>query len=913
MKDLIVRILFKADDKAVKSQLSKTEKEAKKSANKISGEFKKAFRELATSLAGLGLARVFKSAIDDAARLEQSLLKLQTAAKNTGQDFNTIREGLQRLRSEGVLSFQVITEASAQLLQQGFRADQVEPFLRALRNIGALENTVGDTNLAIQSFIRAISTNSLELVDNLSPALRKVVLDLGGFNEIAKNATKQQEFFNITLERGNKLAPAFAESVATIAGKQEQFATNTEKLSESFGKVLIPAFEVFLGIGSDIVVGLTNAINGFNSLERALLAASSAATALGLSLAFIAGPYVALGAAATAFLTVLIASRQELNEVNDLVDETGNKVKNLEDKLSALDKIKSSDSQKALLIEQLRTATSNYNNALIKRIELERNSQLATKASLSTEKERLDFERTQARNIIQSALPKGLTKQQQDILTKGSEKQVENLVKKIKNFKLGSFQTTPEILLALDTLAGKAAEQAAILDALKKLKVPTVPSADVKEQKLTEIKPPGGGTDGARFGEMELQAFRFDVTALDRYRSALKDVNEQLEESTNTEQDRKRAEIARQAALANAFSDTSFEIDAMSSSIDTLGDASASTSEKIQALGSGLIGLGGTLGTLLNSPALASQFGVAGAAVGLIGSIGGLFENIFSRQTNETNSILDQQLELQREQYSLQRQQAQVEDKYFQDRLEIIRLEARQAGEDPNQAIATAITDELRNRFGFTGDINVESLKAQRELIKSLGERSVSAQARLQEIGGLSDLDKPNRLRLIANEFGINLGSLTRVSDIESSIVLALNDIITGRTLEEAKQVQDLLQQGISAGLTTGGAPPPTTLQQVQPRGFSFLDVSRGGLQTALGFAPSRAVQMISGAGVPGQIGSLTVATEAMKTTEEKMLDTLDGQLLELKKQTDILSKLTGQDVTIAVLNAISAGQARSL
>jgi hypothetical protein len=50
-----------------------------------------------------------------------------------------------------------------------------------------------------------------------------------------------------------------------------------------------------------------------------------------------------------------------------------------------------------------------------------------------------------------------------------------------------------------------------------------------------------------------------------------------------------------------------------------------------------------------------------------------------------------------------------------------------------------------------------------------------------------------------------------------------------------------------------------------------------------------------------------------MKTTEEKMLDTLDGQLSELKKQTDILSKLTGQDVTIAVLNAISAGQARSL
>ena len=905
MKDLIVRILFKADDKAVKSQLKKTEQEAKKSANNISASFKKAFGGLATSLAGLGLARIFKSAIDDAAKLEQSLLKLQTAAKNTGQDFNTIREGLQRLRSEGVLSFQVITEASAQLLQQGFRADQVEPFLRALRNIGALENTVGDTNLAIQSFIRAISTNSLELVDNLSPALRKVVLDLGGFNEIAKDATKQQEFFNITLERGNKLAPAFAESVGTLAGKQEQFATNTEKLSESFGKVLIPAFEVFLGIGSDIVVGLTNAINGFSSLERALLAASSAATALGVSLAFIAGPYVALGAAATAFLTVLVASRQELNEVNDLVDETGSKVKDLENKLAELDKSKSKDSERAVLVEQLKVATGNYNAALIKRIELERNTQLATKKSLQAEKERIQFERTQAMGTLQRGLSKGLTGPQQKALRSGSQAEVERVIKDIRAGKGGKLSTDVETITALRTFPTLAAEEAAATSALRDIRVSSVPA-------LT----PGGGTTDQLLGGaggFTPADFRFDVTALDRYRSALKDVDDQLKESTNTEEGRKRAELARQAALANAFSDTSFEIDAISSSIDTLGDASASTSEKIQALGSGLTGLGGTLGTLLNSPALASQFGVAGAAVGLIGSIGGLFENIFSRQTNETNSILDQQLELQREQYSLQRQQAQVEDKYFQDRLEIIRLEARQAGEDPNQAIATAITDELRDRFGFTGDINVESLKAQRELIKSLGERSVSAQARLQEIGGLSDLDKPNRLRLIANEFGINLGNLTRVSDIESSIVLALNDIVAGRTLEQAKQVQDLLQQGISAGLTTGGAPPPTTLQQVQPRGFSFLDVSRGGLQTALGFAPSRAVQMISGAGVPGQIGSLTVATEAMKTTEEKMLDTLDGQLSELKKQTDILSKLTGQDVTIAVLNAISAGQARSL
>jgi hypothetical protein len=162
-------------------------------------------------------------------------------------------------------------------------------------------------------------------------------------------------------------------------------------------------------------------------------------------------------------------------------------------------------------------------------------------------------------------------------------------------------------------------------------------------------------------------------------------------------------------------------------------------------------------------------------------------------------------------------------------------------------------------------------------------------------------------LQEIRREAGLAPGA-GNIGDIINDTIVQL----TARTQAgTAQDIQDLLEQGLR--LEPAGGPPPTTLKQVQPRGFSFLDVSRGGLQTALGFAPSRAVQMISGAGVPGQIGSLTVATEAMKTTEEKMLDTLDGQLSELKKQTDILSKLTGQDVTIAVLNAISAGQARSL
>ena len=403
MKDLIVRILFKADDKAVKSQLKKTEVEAKKSANRINNSLKKAFTGLAAGFSTLALARTFKAAIDDAAKLEQSLLKLQAAAKNTGQDFGTIEKGLQRLRSEGTLSFQTITEASQQLLQQGFKADQIEPFLRALRNIGALENTVGDTNLAIQSFIRAISTNSIELVDNLSPALRKTVLELGGFNQIAKDASKQQEFLNITLERGDMFAEAYGDSIQTTAGKQAQFAVETEKLSEAFGQALAPAFEGLLELFTPLIKGTSEFLSNLTNSQKSLVAAGAGAT---LAAGAFAGLAIYIGASATAMtvltgglvvagaaLATFTLSQSQLNEEINTAADT---VTDLENKLRRIGRIKGNEKEREALTKKLTEAQKDLNDALDDRIAKENrllglsSAERATKlADLQSQRERV--------------------------------------------------------------------------------------------------------------------------------------------------------------------------------------------------------------------------------------------------------------------------------------------------------------------------------------------------------------------------------------------------------------------------------------------------------------------------------------------------------------------------------------------
>lgn len=902
MKDLIVRILFKADDKAVKNQLKKTEQEAKKAANNIGGSLKKAFGSLAASIAGIGLGRVFKSAIDDAAKLEQSLLKLQAAAKNTGQDFGTIEKGLQRLRSEGTLSFQTITEASQQLLQQGFQADQIEPFLRALRNIGALENTVGDTNLAIQSFIRAISTNSIELVDNLSPALRKTVLELGGFNQIAKDANKQQEFLNITLERGAQFADAYQDSIDTVAAKQAQFAVETEKLSEAFGQALAPAFEGTLDLITPIVQGFADFISGLSDTGKSLVAAGASAALAASGFTALA---VAIGAGATA-MTILTGGLVVVgaalatytvsqSQATAEVDDAQRAVNKYRVELEELEKLGSSEKERESATKKLAVAQDRLNTILENRVLKERNLVGLNKVQIKQEIEKLAIERQRARVAATAALipfvsgptRRELSETEREAIQTGGLRELEAARASISVGKNQLFEKEADEKKFLRYIDALIATQRAINGLAK--------SSTEYSKALKDV---GNSTESVKWGVGVLSK------AIARIKDKLNGANPKLEkfiEATNNA----AGELDRGAT----------NVDSMSSAVEVLGDESAKASDKVRGLGEGLRGIGG-LFSQIGFGKVGASLGVAGAGLGFIGAVGGLFEGIFG-QSEDTNSILDQQLELQRQQFDLAKEQAGIEKKYFEDDLEIIRQRARIEGTDPNQALSSAIAEELR-RLGFTGDVSLESLELQRERVKQESETILQNKRLLQQaevVRGLSQGTIGERVVAIQDIARIRqeagLGRLTgRLSNVVNQTILEL----TALTQEGgAQRIQQLLEQGI--GLIPSGTPSatPTTLQQVQPRGFSFLDVSRGGLQTALGFAPSRAVEMISGAGVPGQIGSLTVATEAMKTTEEKMLDTLDGQLSELKKQTDILSKLTGQDVTIAVLNAISAGQARSL
>lgn len=906
MKDLILKFLFKADSSGVRKEIKRIENDGKKASDKIGNGLKRAFAGLGTAIAGIGIGRIFKSAVDDAAKLEQSLLKLRAAAQNTGQDFDTIEKGLQRLRSEGTLSFQTITEASQQLLQQGFQADDIEPFLRALRNIGALENTVGNTNDAMRSFIRAISTNSIELVDNLSPALRKVVLELGGFNEIAKNADKQQQFLNITLDRGAQFADAYSQSIETVAGKQAQLEVETEKLSEAFGASLAPAFETSLEILTPLVQGLTEFLQGLSGSQKSLVAAGAVAGAAAIGFTGLA---VAIGASATAMtvltgglvvvgaaLATFAASQSALNsEVNEAADT----VRDLETKLRRISRIKGNEREREILTKQLTDAQKDLNDALDNRIAKEERLIGLSATERKVRMAELKSQRESAIREAQKVAGKGrgggraIRQLEVSLLRTGDVAALKELRKDF----FGRKATAAEELAqptGVDPRRGNILSKQ--LGIIEKIERQQAILRKEQERYNEALKGGVGGTNGAANASKELKK------ELDK----LKDKKKETKKEIITYEDRLNS-------LAGSLDTAAYNVDSITGAVEVLGDESARANDKVRGLGEGLRGFGGIL-SQLGFGGAGAGLGVVGAGLGLIGAAGGLFESLFDSSENQ-ESILNQQLDLQREQFSFAKEQAGIEKKFFEDELEIIRLRAKREGTDPNKALADAITERLRD-LGFTEEVSIENLELQRQRVKNESEeilRNKRLLSRAQNLSGGSG----GVGQLVANLN--NLRSEAGLPPMSGNIGDIINDTIvqlTARTQAgTAQDIQDLLEQGLR--LDPAGAPrlgaASTSLQQVQPRGFSFLDVSRGGLQTAFGFAPGRAVEMVSGAGVPGQIGSLTVATEAMKTTEEKMLDTLDGQLSELKKQTDILSKLTGQDVTIAVLNAISAGQARSL
>lgn len=347
MKQYIIRLLFKVDASGLKKQLQSISKEAarvgaamaksmnrafktvakqggdaskqvvksldnidrkaKTSSKNITTNFKKVddqmdgligkARQLAVGLvsvfAGQKLVSGIRTSIDNFARLEIGLAKLQAAANSFGADFKTIRDDLIAIRKEGVLSFETLNYVARQLVTPaiGVASDEVGNFIKALRNIAAVEGIYEDLDFSITSFVRGLQTGTAELLENLSPRIRAFIkTEAGGFAAVQKDQASRQKLFNELLKSGNQLQGAYEELLDSTTFKTQQLNVASKELSETIGQGLAPAYNLLIDVLTESTKSMTAYLESMTIAERATkLLAGSLAVLLGGLLGFLGG------------------------------------------------------------------------------------------------------------------------------------------------------------------------------------------------------------------------------------------------------------------------------------------------------------------------------------------------------------------------------------------------------------------------------------------------------------------------------------------------------------------------------------------------------------------------------------------------------------------------------------------------
>ena len=121
-----------------------------------------------------------------------------------------MRNKVLELSKDGVLSIEAAGNSMKLLAKQGVDAQQAFDFLDAAKKVSSFGNIVGSASLGVENFVLGLSSASVEMLENMDPALRKVIKDLGGSVKISEDATAKQKLLNEVIRQGGELTADYA-------------------------------------------------------------------------------------------------------------------------------------------------------------------------------------------------------------------------------------------------------------------------------------------------------------------------------------------------------------------------------------------------------------------------------------------------------------------------------------------------------------------------------------------------------------------------------------------------------------------------------------------------------------------------------------------------------------------------------
>lgn len=332
---------IEGDPKHIKQTLDQVEKDGKKAAMSIGD----AFKGIAAAVAGAGIFNAFKSAVDQANKLEASLNRVESAARSFGQSTAKAKEAAMALSKDGFLSLNQSASALSNLMATGLNVDQSKKFITAAKDISAFGNTIGDAAESIESGIKGILTGSSELVENMSPAMKTLSMRFTENKNKVGEAKAAQILYNDVVKLGARYTGDAARYLDTAAAAQKRFEGAVEGASAAIGKSLQPAFKSMFSALTEIVEGFTKWFSGLNQATQSLgVFAAGLAALVPVMLSVAALNPFAWVAGAVAGVLALSAAVRQLIDIDpkatvDRYEDLSQSLKEIADRTAEIEKL----------------------------------------------------------------------------------------------------------------------------------------------------------------------------------------------------------------------------------------------------------------------------------------------------------------------------------------------------------------------------------------------------------------------------------------------------------------------------------------------------------------------------------------------------------------------------------------------
>ena len=197
---------------------------------------------------------------DAVLKTDFALKSLQATARAFNQDVGKSTKVMNELASDGLLTVKQASEGLRYLIQSGYTVEQAENMAKAMKDIGAYNNTIGDLGQAFVDAAKGIRTGRVQLTDNLglterfSQIMKRANIDISNGIDLQSNYNQRAAFYNSLMQQRIKFEGDAKRSSSDLSGEWLKLKNQMFTTTGDLGKAFETPFRGFMSL-STVVLG----------------------------------------------------------------------------------------------------------------------------------------------------------------------------------------------------------------------------------------------------------------------------------------------------------------------------------------------------------------------------------------------------------------------------------------------------------------------------------------------------------------------------------------------------------------------------------------------------------------------------------------------------------------------------------